>query len=1028
MSSHLPNRLRTSNRRTTRPYRRHVRLERLEDRVVLSSGVVTTAIGEWSIANDHFIEPDGDIVVTGVGRLASSEPATLATVRFQQDGVLDPTFGDGGSITTSIGRADDYGLAVAAYPGQKLVVAGNAYDSFFDTFDADFALARYDQQGDLDTTFGGKAKNAGKVQIDVGQDRTYDLLVQPDGKIISAGCIRQEGGDYSEFALVRYTAEGKLDASFGSGGIVITDIGDKGGFVQAVAMYEGGILAVGHTVNLETGSDFAIARYNLDGELDANFGEAGILVMDFHSEPGWGTADEITALAIDGDRFYVAGSTGFRASETGVSQEVTVARFTSDGQLDPSFGVNGVVSVRAEDDQIPVGAAVADMVLHDGKIVVVGSAYESVESEYPKNFFLARFDPQLGGLDPEFGGGDGWVMTPILVSSEAQSVAIQPTTGKIVVSGYASTGSTNVVAVARYHSVADEARGISAGDLDQQFGDPENRAPVATDDAATTDTVTPVNIDVLANDSDPDGDALTAVLVDPPAFGTVAPQIGGSFTYTPDGINWGQMTFTYLATDGVLESNVATVTISVTDSQNAPPVARDDIYSIGSGQLLLVDAPGVLGNDTDDDGDQLTASLITSPAKGSLVLYHDGHFEYTPNPGIVDTTDQFVYEVSDGNLHPDPVTATVTITITAPSSQSEFSLDDVSKREGRAGRTTSFTFTVTRTGNTTGRTSVHYETEDGTATSLNTGEPGSHDYSAASGVLQFGDGQTAATITVTVTGDDVYENGGVAETFYVNIWSTVGEMILDGQGTGTIINDDRAKLLAGFTSRDAAEALTAEQLEPITAQALALWSREIPGFSLEVQAAIADLPAGQLGETFGNTITLDVNANGAGWYVQPMTGNGSELLNLPLPVAGRVDLLTVVTHEIGHMLGYDHSVDVHDVMAATLPLATRRLPGVGQIQWPYDTDYSMDLPTLPIDHEHMTRGCGPDVHLSREARQDRMEWDLFDLPRKVVEVGFRMTELGRPATKDAHTQGVLLDELEEFLDEELLNVLATSCG
>jgi uncharacterized delta-60 repeat protein len=138
--------------------------------VVLAAGVVTTAIGEWSIANDHVIEPDGDIVVTGVSRLESSEAAAVATIRYQADGALDLSFGDGGSITTSIGRTDDYGLAVAAYPGQRIVVAGNAYDSFFDTFDADFALARYDQHGDLDTTFGGKAKNAGKVQIDVGQD------------------------------------------------------------------------------------------------------------------------------------------------------------------------------------------------------------------------------------------------------------------------------------------------------------------------------------------------------------------------------------------------------------------------------------------------------------------------------------------------------------------------------------------------------------------------------------------------------------------------------------------------------------------------------------------------------------------------------------------------------------------------------------------------------------------------------------------------------------------------------------------
>ena len=107
-----------------------------------------------------------------------------------------------------------------------------------------------------------------------------------------------------------------------------------------------------------------------------------------------------------------------------------------------------------------------------------------------------------------------------------------------------------------------------------------------------------------------------------------------------------------------------------------------------------------------------------------------------------------------------------------------------------------------------------------------------------------------------------------------------------------------------------------------------------------VNVSLADLPTGQLGQAWGNTITLDYNANGAGWKV------GTNSLG-----TGRVDLLTVVNHEMGHLLGYGRSTDTFDVMAATLPIGTRRLPGAAPETTHAPRQLQRVSPLLPESYE-----------------------------------------------------------------------------
>ncbi|MBI3465096.1 MAG: tandem-95 repeat protein [Planctomycetes bacterium] len=193
---------------------------------------------------------------------------------------------------------------------------------------------------------------------------------------------------------------------------------------------------------------------------------------------------------------------------------------------------------------------------------------------------------------------------------------------------------------------------------------PVNDAPVAVKNSDTVDEDTTLVVNavggVLSNDTDVDGDSLTAVLVTGPGNGTLTLNADGSFTYTPNPNFNGADSFTYKANDGVLDSNTATVTITVNPVNDAP-VASNDAHGENEDTTLVVNAAaGVLSNDTDVDGDSLTAVLVIGPGNGTLTLNADGSFTYTSNANF-NGTDSFTYKANDGTL--DSNTATVTITV-----------------------------------------------------------------------------------------------------------------------------------------------------------------------------------------------------------------------------------------------------------------------------------------------------------------------------------------------------------------------------
>jgi VCBS repeat-containing protein len=190
-----------------------------------------------------------------------------------------------------------------------------------------------------------------------------------------------------------------------------------------------------------------------------------------------------------------------------------------------------------------------------------------------------------------------------------------------------------------------------------------NDAPVVVNDVYGTPQDTPLVVPapgVLGNDSDVDGPSLSAILVSSAASGTVTLNANGSFSYSPNPSFVGADSFSYQASDGLAESGVATVSITVTPV-NRPPVAANDAYSTAEDTPGVLDAPGVLGNDTDPEGQSLSAILVSPAANGTLILNANGSFSYSPNPNF-NGSDSFTYKASDGVSESGVVTVSITVT------------------------------------------------------------------------------------------------------------------------------------------------------------------------------------------------------------------------------------------------------------------------------------------------------------------------------------------------------------------------------
>src|SRR5437667_483777 len=353
--------------------------------------VVTDFFGRSNGANAVALQADGKIVVVG-NALSALGPPDFALARSNGDGSLDNSFGSGGRVTTDFGGRSDNASAMAIQPDGKILAAGGA-DLGGTQFD--FALARYNSNGSLDSTFG----SGGKVTTDFngGLDAASAIALQTDGKIILAGFAT--AGD-PHMAQARYNPNGTLDGTFGglAFGKVVTNINGTRDFANAVAIQSDGKIIAGGPTLTPLGSFvmFALARYNSNGALDPAFGNGGKVTTQVVS--GDGADDEIFALAIQPDGRIIA------AGEANFAHDFGMARYLTNGSLDTSFGTNGLVTTDfngMSDNARSVAVQI------DGKIVLAGAANLTTGST--GDFGIARYNPS-GSLDATFGTG-GKVIT-----------------------------------------------------------------------------------------------------------------------------------------------------------------------------------------------------------------------------------------------------------------------------------------------------------------------------------------------------------------------------------------------------------------------------------------------------------------------------------------------------------------------------------------------------------------------------------------------------------------------------------------
>jgi uncharacterized delta-60 repeat protein len=351
---------------------------------------------------------------------------------------LDTSFGDGGISVTKFSTESASGDAVAIQPDGKIIVGGVKTPA-----GQHFAVMRFTRAGALDTSFGTN----GVAQTRVGNTShsVTAVALQPDGKILLAGFTRFVGQN-PDFALLRYTSDGVLDATFGAGGVVLTDFGTRTDQVRAMAlMADGRIVLGGHTLTDDLSiADMAFARYMPDGALDSTFGSSGRVVVDVR-----GTPDEARGVVVlPGGQIVAAGL----SKNPGGWADLAMLKLKADGAIDTTFGQAGVFTSSFGGPENDVANALAVDAL--GRPIAGGTA-GSVD------FGALRLTPG-GTIDSSFGTGGRARIDFGGRGDQASDITIEPG-GRVLMVGSSVSGVATDVRVGI-------ARLLTDGTLDSTFG------------------------------------------------------------------------------------------------------------------------------------------------------------------------------------------------------------------------------------------------------------------------------------------------------------------------------------------------------------------------------------------------------------------------------------------------------------------------------------------------------------------------------------------------------------------------------
>ena len=717
---------------TTSPADYSVSPGALDPTFITPSPITQGAAGTYGYPS-MALQPDGKLLVAD----------SRNVWRLKPDGSLDTTF--------NVGVTNNLVYTLALQPDGKIIIGGG-----FTTFNNQRVnrIARLNSDGSLDASF----------DVGAGPNESVAVIVlQPDGKLLVSGYFDNISGTYtSYFGVARLNSNGSIDNSFAL---------NQGLTGRAITLQpDGKILG---------GSSGGINRANPDGTIDATFNAqfSGIYPWIFN-----------IAVQPDG-RVLIVGS----FDHVGGQVAYGVARLNTDGSVDPTFNTG------TGPDTAPQGLALQP----DGK-VLIGGGFNSFNGAAVNNLLRLNAD---GSLDPTFATN----VTGSFGTTGIGNILLQPD-GKIFIRGYLTATGQNVINkyLARLNNdlfmtwAAGDAsnKTVSLPIVDDLLDEPDetlNLTLTPLTSGASTGANASATLTITDNDVPP---TITSPLP-PSLINLSSPQF---FTHTFTATGYPAPTFTItsgslpnalsLQSSGLLsgmiyDRGVYTVTVQASNGVGTPatqtftlrvnslPSTFPDTYFTALNTPITVNAPGVLGNDSDLDGNPLTVTLESNAANGNAVLNADGSFTYTPNPNYLGT-DTFTYRVSDGYGTTAPQNVHMQVV-----SGGKFQFPAGAGFSGRedAG---SLEVQILRFDGTYGTTTVAYTTSDGTAQA-------GVDYTPVSGTVTFTNNQYVGYFQVPIINDSLNEGN---ETIKLTITSVTGTGTPGTPLTSvlTIINDDTPTL------------------------------------------------------------------------------------------------------------------------------------------------------------------------------------------------------------------------------------------
>lgn len=333
-----------------------------------AAGTSLTSFGLFAQASALVRQPDGKLVAAGTS-IGQATGIGFTLARYTTGGTLDTSFGFSGSVHDNFDNIGAVARALVVQPDGKLVAAGFSFSS---VSSIDFALARYNADGVLDTSFGSGGH---AVVSAAGEQRAFAVAIQQDGKLVAAGT---SAGD---FALARFNESGIPDPNFGPGGIKLFDFGGFDTANAVVVQPDGKLVAAGLS-GAGSNADFALVRFNEDGTPDTTFGFNGRRLVDF------GDLDDARALVLrPGGKLVAAGF-----SNTGNDTDFVVVQFNNDGSLDTSFGSNGVARTSFSSSTSREGAFAVTLDT-DGKLVAAGTSDAGGDLDFALARYVVTEDP-----------------------------------------------------------------------------------------------------------------------------------------------------------------------------------------------------------------------------------------------------------------------------------------------------------------------------------------------------------------------------------------------------------------------------------------------------------------------------------------------------------------------------------------------------------------------------------------------------------------------------------------------------------